>query len=176
MRFFSTAYILQVSRGQREQNRRKPICSSHNSIRSRHSPDSHFARDNVSSIECVWDQMRLTMRVAKNFTRVVSTARLRQDYFYNRVKTNLLVTINRIIWLNLTNKISERTKIGPIDKNLWQCNRLIFLFFNRADFAPALRQQKKEIGRQLVTCRLARAIKPTNGVDKLCKGAVKCKV
>ena len=48
-----------------------------------------------------------TIRVAKNFTKVVSTARPRRDYYNNRVKADLHVLINRIIWPNLTNKIKS---------------------------------------------------------------------
>ena len=41
------------------------------------------------------------------------------------------------------------------------------IFFNQAYFHQRYTNRKNEIGRQLVTCRLAHTIEPSNGVGKL---------
>ena len=37
--------------------------------------------------------------------------------------------------------------------------------FDQADFHPTLDEQEKKIGRQIVTCKLAHVIEPTNRAD-----------
>lgn len=51
--------------------------------------------------------------------------------------------VNRADVANLTKKTDERTKIGSIFNDLYDC-------FNQADFHPRASSTEKEIGRQSV--------------------------
>ena len=57
---------------------------------------------------------------------------------FRRKVEEAIVTL-RLFRSNLTKKMSEPTKIGPVCKNVYQCYRC----FNQADFRHPLHQQKK---------------------------------
>ena len=62
------------------------------------------------------------------------------------VNTILHEPINRA---DVTKNASERTKIGRIYKNMWQCN--IYIFFRSGDFHPTLLTPAQN-GNQLTNC------------------------
>ena len=56
--------------------------------------------------------------------------------------------------------MSERAKISPIYNDLWQYYRL----FESGQFSHCATPTEKEISRQVVTCKLAHEVEPTNRV------------
>lgn len=67
------------------------------------------------------------------------------------LKANLDVVINRadLAQFQLTKKLSNRTKISPIYKTLWQWYR-----FESGRSSPRATPTEKENGRQIVTCKI----------------------
>ena len=78
------------------------------------------------------------------------------------LKFNLHVPINQadLAQVQLTKKISEREKIGPIYKKLWQCYSFFLIRLILSPAIPANRKINRLLSR-VVACKLANKIEPT---------------